>query len=231
MSPLLTPYSLFVLLTLVLTGWISYNTYVTAKLLRTWQPESNPLLHPLETLVRLALIAACIGLGLLSGLSPAALGWTLVDGWRQAAWGAVAGLLLGAVFLLATRWMVQRTGERFYSPLVLELIVPKDPREFVLTALAMVTVVLLEELLFRSLLIGGLAPIAPAPLLAVLFGVLFGLLHSPQGAWGMAGAGLGGVFLGGLFLLSGSLFVPCMAHYAANMLQLGVAYRNRRQYA
>jgi membrane protease YdiL (CAAX protease family) len=231
LSSLLTPYGLFVVLTLVLTGWIGYNTYLTARLLRTWQPDSNPLLHPLETVVRLALIAACVALGLLSGLSPAALGWTIEDGWRQALWGLMAGLLLGAVFLLATRWVVQRTGERFYSSLVLDLIVPKDLREFVLTALAMVTVVLLEELLFRSLLIGGLAPIAPAPLLVVLFGVLFGLLHIPQGAWGMVGAAVAGIFLGGLFLLSGSLLVPCVAHYAANMLQLGVAYRNRRQYA
>jgi membrane protease YdiL (CAAX protease family) len=57
--------------------------------------------------------------------------------------------------------------------------------------------------------------------------VLFGLLHSPQGVWGMAGAALAGILLGLLFLAAGSLLLPCIAHYVANMMQIGVAYRAR----
>jgi membrane protease YdiL (CAAX protease family) len=226
---LLSRYTLFVVLTLVLTIWIGYNTYVTARLLRTWRPESNPLLHPLETVVRLVLIVACISLGWLSGLDQAVLGWTAVDPWVQVTWGALGGLLLGAVFLLATRWVVKRSGDRYYSPLVIDLIVPKDGREFLLTALAMVTVVLLEELLFRSLLVGGMTPLLPGPLLAVGVGIVFGLLHSPQGVWGMAGAALAGIMLGALFVLAGSLLLPCVAHYVANIVQVGVAYTNRTE--
>jgi membrane protease YdiL (CAAX protease family) len=221
-------YPIFVALTLILTAWIGYNTYLTARLLRTWRPDTNPLLHPLETLVRLVLIAACIGLGWLSGLDRTVLGWTLVAAPAQLFWGTLAGAILGAVFLLATRWVVRRTGDRYYSPLVIDLIVPKGHRELAYTALAMVCVVLLEELLFRSLLIGGLSPLVPAPLLVVGCGILFGLLHSPQGAWGMAGAALAGIVLGMLFLLAGSLLLPCVAHYAANMMQIGVAYGERR---
>lgn len=220
-------YWLFVVVTLALTAWIGYNTHSTARVLRSWRPEGNPLLHPLETLVRLVLIAACIGLGLLSGLPLAVLGWTLDDWVGQVLWGVAAGAALGVVFLLATRWVVKRTGQRYYSPLVIDLIVPKSPRELVLTALAMVSVVLLEELLFRSLLVGGLTPLLPPPLLVVGFGVLFGLLHSPQGLWGMVGAGLAGMILGALFLAAGSLVLPCVAHYIANMVQVGVAYRER----
>jgi membrane protease YdiL (CAAX protease family) len=220
-------YWVFVVLTLALTGWIGYNTFLTARVLRTWQPDGNPLLHPLETLVRLGLIAACVGLGLLSGLEPAALGWTLDDSVGQTVWGVAAGLGLGLLFLLATRWVIRRTGQRYYSSLVIDLIVPKNRRELALTALAMVSVVLLEELLFRSLLVGGLAPLLPSPWLAVGFGVLFGLLHSPQGLWGMAGAALAGVILGLLFLAAGSLLLPCVAHYVANMVQVGIAYRAR----
>jgi membrane protease YdiL (CAAX protease family) len=220
-------YLLFVVLTLVLTGWISYNTYLTARMLRTWRPETNPLLHPLETAVRLVMILACIGLGWMSGLDAAVLGWTTAHAWAQVGWGVLAGSVLGMVFLLATRWMVRRTGQRYYSSLVIDMIVPKDGREFALTTLAMVTVVLLEELLFRSLLIGGLTPLLPGAVLAVGFGILFGLLHSPQGAWGMIGAALAGILLGGLFLLAGSLVLPCVAHYVANMVQVGAAYRAR----
>jgi membrane protease YdiL (CAAX protease family) len=220
-------YSLFVVLTLALTGWIGYNTYATARLLRTWRPPSNPLLHPLETLVRLLLIAACIGLGWLSGLAWQVLGWTFASTWTQIVLGVLGGVALGAIFLSATRWVVKHTGERYYSPLVLDLIVPKDRREFLLTTLAMITVVTLEELLFRSLLVGGMTPLLPGPVLVVGVGILFGLLHSPQGTWGMAGAALAGIVLGALFLLAGSLLLPCIAHYVANMIQVSVAYRER----
>ena len=224
---LILRYIAFVVLTLLLTAWIGYNTYATARLLRTWRPPSNPLLHPLETLVRLALIAGCIGLGWLSGLDPSVLGWTAADPLTQVVLGALSGAALGAVFLFTTRWVVKRTGGRYYSPLVLDLIVPKDRCEFLLTTLAMVTVVLLEELLFRSLLVGGMTPLLPGPLLVLAVGVLFGLLHSPQGAWGMTGAALAGIILGALFLFAGSLLLPCAAHYTANMIQVSVAYRGR----
>jgi membrane protease YdiL (CAAX protease family) len=224
---LIPRYILFVVLTLLLTGWIGYNTYATARLLRTWRPPSNPLLHPLETLVRLLLIAACIGLGWLSGLDRSSLGWTAADPWVQVVVGVFGGTALGALFLFTTRWVVKRTGERYYSPLVLDLIVPKGRREFLLTTLAMVTVVLLEELLFRSLLVGGMTPLLPGPLLVLGVGVVFGLLHSPQGTWGMAGAALAGIILGALFLLAGSILLPSIAHYAANMVQVSVAYRER----
>jgi membrane protease YdiL (CAAX protease family) len=220
-------YVLFVVLTLLLTAWIGYNTYATARILRTWRPPSNPLLHPLETLVRLALIAGCIGLGWLSGLDRAVLGWTAADPWAQVVLGVLGGAALGALFLYATRWVVKRTGERYYSPLVLDLIVPSDRREFLLTTVAMVMVVLLEELLFRSLLVGGMTPLLPGPLLVLGVGILFGLLHSPQGAWGMTGAALAGIVLGALFLLGGSLLLPSIAHYTANMIQVSVAYRKR----
>ena len=220
-------YLLFVVLTLLLTGWIGYNTYATTQLLRTWRPPSNPLLHPLETVVRLLLIAGCIALGWLSGLDWPVLGWTAPDPWAQIALGILIGATLGTLFLFATRWVVKHTGERYYSPLVLDLIVPKDRRELVLTALAMVTVVLLEELLFRSLLVGGMTPLLPGPLLVLGVGILFGLLHSPQGTWGMAGAALAGMILGALFLLAGSLLLPSIAHYVANMVQVSVAYHER----
>jgi membrane protease YdiL (CAAX protease family) len=220
-------YALFLLLTMLLTAWVSYNTYLTARLLRTWRPPSNPLLHPLETVVRLGLIALCIALGFLSGLPPDVLGWTANDPWRQTLWGIIAGAALGAIFLASTRWVVAQTGQRYYSPLVLDLILPKTRREFILTALAMVAVVLLEELLFRSLLIGGLMPLLPGHWLVLGFGLLFGLLHSPQGLWGMAGAALAGMLLGALFLAAHSLLLPCVAHYVANMVQVGVAYRER----
>jgi membrane protease YdiL (CAAX protease family) len=218
-------YTIFVVLTLALTIMVGYGTYRTAQLLRTWRPERNILLLPGENLARLALLGFCVLLGLLSGLPPAQLGWTLEPLLPQIGWGLLIGVSLAFLLAAATRLLVVRTGRRFYSTTVLEIIVPRTGRELVGVLVMMVPVVLLEELLFRSLLLGGLQPIAPVALLLAATGIVFGLMHSPQGVWGMAGAGLAGVGLGMLFLWAGSLVLPVVAHYAANVVQIGIAMR------
>lgn len=221
-------YGLFLLLTLALTGFIGWGTYNTARLLRTWTPDRNLLLMPAETVMRLLVIATCIGLGLLSGLPKETLGWTLVDLDRQLLWGIGWGVVLAGFFYIATDRVIAGSGERFYSPTVIKAILPADGGEFLLVSLAMVPVVILEELLFRSLLLGGLSPIAPPYLLAVLAGIIFGLLHSPQGLWGMIGAGAAGILFGLLFFQAGSILLPLVAHYVTNMAQIGLALRTEQ---
>ena len=223
-------YWTFVAFTLALTSGVAFVTYRTAQLLRRWQPDRNLLLLPGENIVRLLLIATCIGLGLLSGLPPADLGWVLVR-WPEA---LVTGLLLGVAmavcFYAATSWVVARSGEKHYSRVVLDAILPRDRREAMWTALAMVGVVALEELLFRSLLIGGLRPILPAWFLLAATSVGFGLLHLPQGRWGVGGAAIAGALLGLIFLSSASIVTPIAAHYMTNMVQIGQAMRIRRRH-
>lgn len=218
-------YWFFVFLALGLTAFIGYGTYATARLLRVWKPDQNLLLLPGENWVRLALILLCVGLGYLSGLGPSLLGWQIPQPWVQLGVGLAVGLALAFVFYSLTRLIVRSTGERFYSSMLLNFIVPTSRREYLLVLLALIPVVLLEELLFRSLLLGGLAPIVPVWMLLLGLGVLFGLFHSPQGIWGMTGAGLGGVVFGVLFLWQGSLLAPVVAHYVANAVQIGVAMR------
>jgi membrane protease YdiL (CAAX protease family) len=220
-------YWLFVLLTLALTAFMGYGAYTTARLLKTWVPDRNLLLMPAENLLRLALIILCIALGLLSGLSLSQLGWVWPQTTGQLIRQVVAGIGWGAglalFFYLATRWVTARGDGRFYSDTIIAYITPGNGWEWVLVALAMAGVALLEELLFRSLLLGGFAPLAPVWLLVLGLGALFGLMHSPQGAVGMVGAGLAGVIFGVLFLWSGGLLLPLTAHYAANMVQVTAA--------
>lgn len=222
-------YWLFVLLTLGFTAFVGYGTYRTALLLRVWRPDRNLLLLPAENLLRLALIGLCVALGLLSGLDPAQLGWQWSPVAPQVLGGVVIGTAAALAIHLATRWVVARSGSRFYSPTVLEIIVPRTQTEFWGVVIVMVWIVLLEELLFRSLLLGGLLPIAPAPLLILAGGLAFGAMHSPQGAWGMTGAGLAGMGLGLLFLLSHSLLLPAVTHYVVNIVQVWLAMRLARQ--
>ncbi len=217
-------YWLFVALTLALTALIGLATYRTARLLQHWRPDRNLLIMPAENVLRLTLIAACIGFGLLSGLEPEALGWVFTN-WQTAMWqgivwgGAGVRLLLRhtlgprpqwRAFLLAGRTACRSTAQ---------------PEGAGGVAAAMAGVVLLEELLFRSLLLGGLAPLVPVGWLIVLAGAGFGLLHLPQGVWGIAGATVAGILLGSLWLSSGTILAPIIAHYVTNMAQIIQAMR------
>ncbi len=218
-------YWLFLALTLLLTSFLGYSTYATARLLRTWQPDTNLLLMPAEAIIRLMFILACIGLGFLSGLPMEQLGWTLADIGRQIVWGIGWGIIMAGFFVLATQWVIAGTGQRFYSSTVLAHVLPTNRQESILVALAMISVVLAEELLFRSLLLGGLTPLLSPPILIVLTATLFGLMHSPQGLWGMAGSTLAGIMLGVLFFQAGSILLPLIAHYIANMIQIYLAVK------
>ncbi|MEZ4730926.1 MAG: CPBP family glutamic-type intramembrane protease [Caldilineaceae bacterium] len=216
---------IFTGLTLALVAFISYGTYATARLLRTWQPDRNLLLLPAENLVRLVLIGLCLVLGLLSGVPAAQLGWVFPAVGDQLLWGSLWGVGLALFFYWSTRWFIAQTGQRFYSSVVIQAITPQRRVELWLVLLAMLPVVLLEELLFRSLLIGGFAHLAPVSLLVIGWSILFGLLHSPQGVWGMVGAGLAGLLLGALFAYASSLLLPLVTHYVTNCLQIIQAMR------
>ncbi len=224
-------YWLFVAATLTLTAFIGYGTFATARLLRVWRPDRNLLLLPEENVMRLLFILVCLILGRLSGLPPEQLGWVAPHPVTQVTLGTGIGLALGLFFFLTTRWVIRFTGQRFYSTVIIEYVVPGNLTEALLVTLALVPVVILEELLFRSLLLGGLAPILPVSGLVVGLGLLFGLLHSPQGLWGMAGASLAGILFGLLFLWQGSLLTPIIAHYLANWLQILLAMRWREPLA
>jgi len=220
-------YWLFVGFTLLLVSLVSYGVYATQRLLRTWQPDRNLLLIPSENILRLGLIALCILLGLGSGLDWRQLGWVLDNGKQQLLTGSLCGGLLAIFFYVTTQWIIQYSGQRFYSTVMIKAIVPTNRRELFLILLAMIPVVLLEELIFRSLLVGGLAPILPAMGLVFATGLLFGLMHVLQGLWGMIGATLAGILFGLLFIQQGSLLTPLIAHYIANVLQIGQAMRLR----
>ena len=81
---------------------------------------------------------------------------------------------------------------------------------------------LAANLMFAALLL-------PLPLLLIGWSVLFGLLHAPQGLWGMLGAGLGGLLLGILFVVQGSILLPIVAHYVTNCVQVIQAMRLQEQ--
>ncbi len=215
---------LFSALLALLMAIVAAGTVRSGLLLRHWTPPYNLLLSWPDALLRLVLVGACLILGLRLGpgaaaLAPAHLGADVVI-------GLLAGLALAAGLAVAGLLAVRRWGENIYSDRTLLAILPLNRGEWLGVLPALLLAALLEELLFRWLPLAGLAPlISPAWLLWPL-ALFFGLLHWPQGWWGVAGTALAAMWLALLFLLTGSIWPPLVAHYTMNVMQLVVAYRS-----
>ncbi len=212
--------AVFILGSILVLAALAWATYQSGRLLRSVPIRENLLLAPVENVVKAAVIALCAGLAAVSGLPPAQFGWVIAHPFEDLAAGILLGLSAQVVVNLVTSWAIARFGKGVYSPVVLKNIFPRSRREWLLVPAAMFLAVLLEEVLFRGLLLGGLSAFVPAPLLVVGLGCVFGVMHSPQGTLGMIVAALIGMILSLLFLWSGSLLAPLVAHYLLNLLQL-----------
>ncbi len=210
----------FVFGTLSILVILAWGTYQTAKYLRQVALTFNPLLMPAENIMRLALIAVCLWLGSISGLPYKTLGWRAADPGRDVALGLGVGIVIAILIPLLTQAAIKNFGTLIYSPVVVRSVLPRTRREWVLVPLALVGTVLLEELLFRSLLLGGFGQFAPPVLMAALWSVLFGFMHMPQGSLGIVVAAVMGLVLSALFLGTSSLLTPLVAHYVINVLQI-----------
>jgi membrane protease YdiL (CAAX protease family) len=206
--------------TLAVTAIIAYLTYRSAQLLRKIQVPFNLMLSPVENGFRLLLVLLCVALGRLSGLPPARLGWAVRSPAMDVLIGLVLGVTIQVVLHPATRWAVGRFGKQVYSPMVMLNILPETRREWILVPLALAPAALVEELLFRSLLLGGLSALWPALALAIGGSLLFGVMHTPQGPLGIVATGTVGFVLSLLFLWRWTLLSVFVMHYTINVLQL-----------
>ena len=206
--------------TLAVTGAIAYLTYRSAQLLREIEIPFNLMLSPVENSFRVLLLFLCIALGRLSGLPAARLGWAAPSPAFDILLGLVLGIFIQTVLHPITHWAVTRFGKQVYSPVVLLNILPETRREWILVPLALAPAALVEELLFRSLLLGGLSVLWPAIILAVGGSLLFGLMHAPQGALGIAATGVIGFVVSLVFLWRWTLLSVWVMHYTINVLQL-----------
>ena len=173
------------------------------------------------------LTRAAVARGLGAGRPPARLGWRPAQRGSEVVWGRGLGVIAQLTLNLATDWAVVRFGKDIYSPAVIVSVLPRNRREWVLVPLALGPAVLVEELLFRSLLLGGFSLWAHPLFLAVTLSIVFGLMHAPQGTLAVAATCLVGFGLSLLFLWRGSLLAPFVSHYVINLLQLVWANRRR----
>jgi membrane protease YdiL (CAAX protease family) len=213
-------YPLFVFGSLGLTVALAWATYQSGRFLRAVPVRENLLLAPVENVVKAVLVLVCIGLGILSGASADRLGWTVQNGWRDIGLGLILGLATQLVANSITLWAIKVWGKGIYSPVVMRNIMPRTRVEWLLVPAALLLAVVLEELLFRSLLVGALSEAVPLVVLVVVTASIFGLMHSPQGTLGVIMTGAMGVWLSVLFIWSGGLLLPLTTHFVINFLQL-----------
>lgn len=217
----------FVSGTLAFTLALTWLTWRTGQWLRSAEIDANPLLPMPELVGRLVMIGICLALGRLSGLPAGVLGWTSTDPLGDIGWGMGLGALSQVAVNAVTLGAVRLWGWRVYSPLLMRSLLPRTPAEWVAVPLALLPGIFLEELLFRSLWVGGLSSVANPWLLALLMSIIYGSLHALQGPLGAVATGGIGFGLAALFLWRGSLLAPLVAHVVYNWLQLWTAHRQR----
>ncbi len=222
----MSPFFLIGLLALLV--FISLATWRTNQALQVWTPEENILLSPPENIARLVLIAVSIGLGFLSGADFLALGWTPPNPLGDIGIGLSVGILLPVILYFPSKWVEEHHPE-WYSDVVIRTIRPRSRREWPWVILALLPVALMEEILFRSLLLGAFSPYVNIIYFAIGVSIFFGLLHIPQGEWGVFGVILVSLLFSFLFLWRQSLLVVVIAHWLMNVVQLVVDAMERRR--
>lgn len=212
---------------LLFAGLIAWLTYRSHLLLKEIRPDFNLLLSLPESVARIVMVGICLFLVWLSGLTAMESGLTVTNPWRSVGLGLGIGVVIQLAVNLATFQLIKHLGRQIYSPWLIRNILPRHQGEWVLIALAFIPPVVMEELLFRTLLIGGFRAIVPLPLLIIGTSIVFGLMHQPQGKLGMAVAGIINILFCIVFIWSGELLVTLVAHYTVNILQVIVGYYQR----
>ena len=210
---------IFIIGLLVILTFIAYATYRTNEALKVWTPEENILLSPPENVARLALIALGVGLGFLSGEDFHTLGWQPLHPAGDILIGVLLGVAIPLLLYAPSRW-VETHHPEWYSDVVVESIRPRHRGEWPWVILALLPVAIMEELYFRSLLLGAFAPHVNIVAFVIGVSVIFGLLHIPQGEWGVVGVILVSLILSVVFLWRESLLAVVVAHWLLNVNQL-----------
>jgi membrane protease YdiL (CAAX protease family) len=159
---------------------------------------------------------------------PASAFGVVADPLGAGALGVAVGLAFGVALWVANEssTAVADAVGATYDESVRQLLAPTTGRGWlVLFALVLPLIALAEELLFRAALIGvpDAAGIGVSPwLLAVVASLAFALGHGAQGRVGVVVTGLLGFALAAGYILTGSLLVVVVAHYAVNALEFGV---------
>lgn len=207
-----------------MVGFFYWAAFQSARALKskTIQITGNLLLSAPEFIFKLVTLGLCFGLA--NTLSVNRLENYINWPSRQPLVDLVIGLVIGLVTAFVINFLsviaIRIWGKDIYTPDIMKSLIPRNQIEWVLIILPLLLSVTVEEMLFRGLLIGGFSTIVNPWAMVLAGGVLFGLMHSPQGNLGIVLTGAVGILFGAVFILTGSLLTVIVAHFALNFFQI-----------
>ncbi len=96
---------------------------------------------------------------------------------------------------------------------------PQDDRDYRHFVSVSITAGIVEEFLYRGFAFWYLAHFMPMWAVVLVSSVAFGLGHTYQGASGVLRVALAGIAFGILYVLTGSIWLPMLAHVVLDILQ------------
>lgn len=96
---------------------------------------------------------------------------------------------------------------------------PQDDRDLKSFYGISVTAGIVEEIVFRGFVLWYLSLVMPLLGAVLVSSIAFGLGHSYQGVGGMFRTGIAGLVLGTFYVVSGSIWLPIIAHVLLDWLQ------------
>ena len=231
LPPMIEPaWELFVAIAVVITIGVVGLARASAAMLRTDEPmsaqagpetlEAGPSLLANLVITHLGIVAVVGAVVWLTNVPAEALG---IHGVPDLANALLLGVGIYAVnegLGVATKAFGGTAPERYR-----EFLAPGGATEWLgLLAVVLPVLAFSEELLFRGVLIGGVAAgtgLSPW-LLAVASSGAFGGAHTAQGRLGILVTGVLGFVLAAVFVVTGDLLLVVIAHYIVNALEFVV---------
>ncbi len=203
-----------------ITGWINFRRYL--KKIEAGEPVDRPRLYWETQAVHWAFLAVLAGGWYYLARPVSDLGFVPPQGagfWLMAALIVAGSVALGLSTKSVTR-LDQAAREKHRASFGdIGHFLPQNDRDLAGFYRLSVTAGIVEEIVFRGFVLWYLTPVMPMWAAILISSVAFGLGHSYQGAGGMLRTGLAGLGFGVLFVISGSIWLPIVAHALLDWLQ------------
>ena len=201
-------------------SWLNFRHYV--KKIKAGEPVDRPKLYLQTQLVHWLFLAVLIGGWLVLARPFSDLGFVAPGGsgfWLTAfvIFAASVGLLLSTKSI---RQIDQQERDRHRASFGdLGHFLPQNDRDLRGFYGVSTSAGIVEEIVFRGFVLWYLTLVMPMWTALLVSSIAFGLGHSYQGTAGMLRTGLAGFVFGLFFVLSGSIWLPIIAHALLDWLQ------------
>ncbi|NNF02926.1 MAG: CPBP family intramembrane metalloprotease [Rhodothermales bacterium] len=212
------------------TGAMTYRRYI--RKIEAGEKPDRIGQYQSTFLVEWGLFAVLAGIWVVMSREPGDLGLTTPSGLGEIAGGVLVGGL--ALFLVWSRIKASRATaserEAYRTGLgTIQYFLPSNRRELRVFYALSVTAGIVEELIYRGYFFWLFALYMPVWAVVLLSSFIFALGHTYQGISGMIQVFLVGLAFGGLYLLTGTIWIPIIAHAMLDILQGRVLYEYMRQ--